>query len=58
MQDLDESLLVVLSLRYFNGMDSTEIGETLGFAPATVRRRLHDARLILAKRLIAKGFGP
>lgn len=58
MQELDEPLLVVMALRYSSGMDSTEIGEALGIPPGTVRRRLHDARLILAKRLIERGFGP
>ncbi len=58
MQELDEDLLVVMSLRYFAEMDSGRIGEALGIPPSTVRRRLHDARLILAKQLIARGFGP
>lgn len=58
MRELDEALLMVMTLRYFTDMDSTEIGRTLGIPPATVRRQLHDARLILAKRLIAEGFGP
>jgi RNA polymerase sigma-70 factor, ECF subfamily len=58
MQDLDEKLLVVMALRYSSGMDSTEIGEALGIPAATVRRRLHDARLILAKQLVERGFGP
>jgi RNA polymerase sigma-70 factor (ECF subfamily) len=58
MQDLDESLMVVLSLRYFADLDSTQIGEALDLPPSTVRRRLHDARLILARQLTEKGFGP
>jgi RNA polymerase sigma-70 factor (ECF subfamily) len=58
MQELDEDLLVVMSLRYFAEMDSGRIGEALGIPPSTVRRRLHDARLTLAKRLIERGFGP
>jgi RNA polymerase sigma-70 factor, ECF subfamily len=57
MEQLDEGLLTVTVLRYFTGMDSTQIGQALGIPPATVRRRLHDARLILAKRLIEGGFG-
>lgn len=58
MEQLDEGLLTVTVLRYFTGMDSTQIGQALGIPPATVRRQLHDARLILAKRLIERGFGP
>ncbi len=57
MRELDEPLLVVMALRYSSGMDSTEIGEALAIPPATVRRRLHDARLILARRLMERGFG-
>lgn len=38
-----ESCRQVLEMRYTLGMNSTEIGEELGLAPATVRSRLHLA---------------
>jgi RNA polymerase sigma-70 factor, ECF subfamily len=58
LQELDDSLIGPLALRYFSGLDSTEIGQILGLPPATVRSRLRDARLILARRLMQKGMEP
>jgi RNA polymerase sigma-70 factor, ECF subfamily len=47
---LDENLRVIVALRYFAGMDATEVGTALGIPPATVRTRLKRAlaRLCLA----------
>lgn len=58
LQKLDESLLGLVVLRYFCGLDSKEIGRTLEMNPSTVRSRLRDARLILAKRLLERGVEP
>ena len=58
LQQLDPTLLVPLALRYFSGLDSTEIGGILDLPAATVRGRLRDARLLLAKVLMKKGIEP
>ena len=58
MQKLDESLLGPVVLRYFCDMDSKEIGRILELKSSTVRSRLRDARLILAKKLLERGVEP
>ncbi len=58
LQELDGSLLSVMVLRYFNGMNSNEIGEVLSLNASTVRSRLRQGRMILAKGLIERGVGP
>ena len=58
MQELDGSLLTPLVLRYFCGLNSKEVGEILDLSPSTLRSRLRDARLILAKRLAQRGVKP
>jgi RNA polymerase sigma-70 factor (ECF subfamily) len=40
---LDESLRIIVVLRYYGGMDATEVGHALDMPPATVRTRLHRA---------------
>lgn len=47
---LDEDLRVIVALRYYVGMDATEVGTALGIPSATVRTRLKRAlaRLRLA----------
>jgi RNA polymerase sigma factor (sigma-70 family) len=40
---LDEDLRMVVALRYYAGMDATEVGAALGIPPATVRTRLKRA---------------
>ena len=40
---LDETLRLVVVLRYYSGMDATEVGAILGIPPATVRTRLRRA---------------
>jgi RNA polymerase sigma-70 factor (ECF subfamily) len=50
---LDADLRVVLVLRYYAGMDATEIGGVLGMPPATVRTRLRRALMTLRERLDA-----
>jgi RNA polymerase sigma-70 factor, ECF subfamily len=44
---LDHDLRIVVALRFYAGMDSTEIGGMLDIPPATVRTRLHRALLRL-----------
>ena len=58
LQKLDESLLGPVVLRYFCDLDSKEIGQVLEVNPSTVRSRLRDARLLLAKRLLERGVEP
>lgn len=41
----------LIALRYFAGLDSTELGAMLGLPPATVRTRLRRALLLLRQRL-------
>lgn len=48
---LDDDLRVVVILRYYIGMDATEIGAALNTAPATIRTRLRRALTILRERL-------
>ena len=56
LQELDDSLLAPMVLRYFCDMNSKEIGEILGLNPSTMRSRLREARMILAKRLVERGI--
>jgi RNA polymerase sigma-70 factor (ECF subfamily) len=48
---LPEDLRVIVALRYYGGMDATEIGNALGLPPATVRTRLRRALATLRERL-------
>lgn len=58
MQDLDESLLAPLALRYFSDMNATEISQIMDLPASTVRSRLREARLILARELADRGLEP
>lgn len=55
LHGLHESLLTPVVLRYFVGLDSSEIGDVLGLAASTVRCRLRDGRMALANRLSRSG---
>ena len=56
LQELDNTLLMPLVLRYFCDLNSKEVGELLELKPSTVRSRLQEGRMILAKRLIERGI--
>lgn len=56
LQELDNSLLAPMVLRYFCDLNSREVGQILALSPSTVRSRLREARMILAKRLIERGI--
>lgn len=56
--DLPSDLRMVVTLRYFGGMDSTEIGEALGLPAATVRSRLRRGLTLLRDRLRPSGETP
>jgi RNA polymerase sigma-70 factor (ECF subfamily) len=58
LQELDNTLLMPLVLRYFCDMNSKEVGEILELKSSTVRSRLQEGRMILAKRLIERGIEP
>lgn len=48
---LPADLLVVVSLRFYAGLDATEIGAILDIPPATVRTRLRRALQVLRAQL-------
>ena len=58
LRKLDDSLLAPMVLRYFCDLNSKEVGEILALSPSTVRSRLREARMILAKRLLERGVEP
>jgi len=58
LQKLDDSLLGPMILRYFCDLNSKEVGGLLGLNPSTVRSRLREARMILAKKLLERGVEP
>ena len=56
LRELDDSLLVPLVLRYFCELNSKMISEILNLNPSTVRGRLREGRMILAKKLLERGI--
>ncbi len=58
LQELDDSLLGPMVLGYFCDLNSKEMAEILALSPSTVRGRLREARMILAKRLLERGVEP
>lgn len=58
LQELDDSLLAPMVLRYFCDLNSKEMGEILALSPSTIRSRLREARMTLATRLLERGVEP
>jgi RNA polymerase sigma factor (sigma-70 family) len=58
LRELDDFLLGPMVLSYFCGLNSEEVGKVLTLRASTVRGRLREARMILAKRLVERGVGP
>lgn len=58
LSNLERDLLMPLVLRYFCDLNSEDIGQVLKVNPSTVRSRLRQGRLVLAKRLLEKGIKP
>jgi RNA polymerase sigma factor (sigma-70 family) len=58
LQKLDDSLLAPMVLRYFCNLNSKEISKILTLSSSTVRSRLREARIILAKSLLQRGVEP
>ena len=56
LDEMNESIRVPLVMKYYGGFDSNEIGEILELEPGTVRKRLYDGRIVLAKALLKKGI--
>lgn len=57
LQKIDADLLAPVVLRYFCDLNSSQIGDILGLKASTVRSRLREGRMILAKRLLERGVG-
>lgn len=55
---LEPESLQLIGLRYFAGLDSSEIGAMLGVPPATVRTRLRRALSLLRQRLGSHAANP
>lgn len=51
LQQVDPQLVKLVELRYFAGLNDTEIGAVLGVTDRTVRRHWERARLLLANML-------
>jgi RNA polymerase sigma-70 factor, ECF subfamily len=49
---LPDDLRLVVVLRYYAGLDATEVGELLGIPSGTVRSRLHRALPAMRERLL------
>lgn len=58
INELDDAARLVVVLRYYSGMDATEIGQALGVPAATVRTRLRRALDHLRKRLSLASSAP
>ena len=56
LRQLDGRLLVPLVLTYFCDLGSQEVGGVLGMNASTVRSRLREGRMVLARRLIERGI--
>jgi RNA polymerase sigma-70 factor (ECF subfamily) len=55
---MSELLRAPLVLKYYCGLNSGEIGKILELKPGTVRKRLCDGRIVLAKALLQRGIRP
>ena len=58
LRELEDSLLGPMVLSYFCSLNSKEVGKALGVSSSTVRGRLREARMILARRLAERGIEP
>lgn len=51
MESLPEKYKTIIYLRYYQGLNSKEIGEKLGISPSTVRTQLSKSLEILRKNI-------
>lgn len=58
LDKMDELYRVPLVLKYFCGLNATEIGKVLDLKAGTVRKRLSEGRTLLAKALLEMGIRP
>jgi len=58
LEQLGELLRAPLVLKYYCGLNATEIGEVLRLKPPTVRKRLSEGRIALANVLLQRGIRP
>ncbi len=58
LRELPDELRLIVTLRYFGGMDATEIGQALDMPPSTVRTRLRRALGHLRQRLFTPDERP
>ena len=56
LSELEDTLLTTVVLRYFVGLNSTEIGQILELSASAVRTRLREGRMILARKLTERGI--
>ena len=56
LRELEGVYLGPIVLTYFCDLSSQEVGRVLGMNPSTVRSRLREGRMILAKRLMERGI--
>lgn len=57
LEQMSELLRVPLVLKYYCGLNAGEIGKILQLKAGTVRKRLCDGRIVLAKALLQRGIG-
>lgn len=53
---LPDELRGVVLLRFYGGLDATEVGSALGIPSGTVRSRLHRALSLMRERLVPPGL--
>ena len=58
INSLNDDMRLVVVLRYYGGMDASEIGATLGVQATTIRTRLRRALLVLRQYLHDSGEMP
>jgi RNA polymerase sigma-70 factor (ECF subfamily) len=56
LSEMNELLRIPLVMKYYCGFNSNEIGDILKLEAGTVRKRLYDGRIVLAKALMRKGI--
>ena len=58
LRELPDDLRLIVTLRYFGGMDATEIGHALNMPPSSVRTRLRRALGLLRQQLFTPDEQP
>ena len=58
LNEMDETLKMPLVMKYFCGLNASQISEVLEVKSGTVRKRLFEGRIILAEMLSKKGIKP